>query len=307
MSEGSFSDQRPLFSVAICTWNRAPMLRRTLESLCELQADSFQWELVLVDNNCTDDTSQVCETFADRLPIRSVSEPQQGHSHARNRAIDEARGDFIAWTDDDVQVDRNWLVSYADAIEAHSSADFFGGEIVPKFDSPPPGWIKTNWDICKGVYAARDFGDKPFQITEKKRLPFGANMVIRRELQMQNRYSPKFGRQGKRVRGFDEIDVLNRLLEQGHEGWWVPTATIDHTIPADRATLDYVADYFRGQGQTWALRGLSQTSAVELNAKYRQARFRYWINRIWSSRIWFPFFAQTNNLLGQLDIVAKTE
>src|SRR3954454_24769386 len=99
-----------LISIAIPTWNRSAVLRKTLEHLTLLEpVDGVEWELLVVDNNSTDDTPKVLAEFADRLPLRALHEPIPGKSSAANLAVREARGEYILWSDDDVFVDPDWL------------------------------------------------------------------------------------------------------------------------------------------------------------------------------------------------------
>src|SRR4051794_35896246 len=100
-------------TVAICTWNRAGLLDQTLSEMGRLRIPSgLEWELIVVNNNCTDPTDEVIARHTGRLPIRRVSEPRPGQSNARNAAVRVARGDYIVWTDDDVLVDPLWLAAY---------------------------------------------------------------------------------------------------------------------------------------------------------------------------------------------------
>ena len=103
-------------TIAICTFNRAESLRRTLDSLVAMRIPSdLTWEIVVVNNNSTDHTDYVINEYLERLPLRPESEPQPELSNARNRAIDAAKGDYIVWTDDDVVVDAGWLTAYVEA------------------------------------------------------------------------------------------------------------------------------------------------------------------------------------------------
>ena len=82
--------------VAICTWNRSRLLAPTLERLRELEVPQHvDWQVIVVDNNCTDDTAATLQRFAGRLPLRTTFEPRPGHSNARNRAVAEATGDLV--------------------------------------------------------------------------------------------------------------------------------------------------------------------------------------------------------------------
>src|SRR6476469_8738688 len=106
-----------MISLCICTYNRSKSLQRTLESLVEQNdLDSVALEILIIDNNCTDDTSDVVESFQKKLPIRRITESCQGLSHARNRAAKEFRGDVLLFTDDDMRLTPNWLTAFKDAI-----------------------------------------------------------------------------------------------------------------------------------------------------------------------------------------------
>src|SRR5918995_3785292 len=155
------TDMLPI-TVAICTWNRCHALGETLDAFTRLaNPPGACWELLVVNNNCTDQTDDVIHAFEDRLPVRRTFEPEPGLSHARNRAIDEAAGAYIVWTDDDVTVCRDWLVAYAEAFRRWPDAALFGGPIEPWFDGTPPSWLQQIYPSIAGVYAPRDFGTEP--------------------------------------------------------------------------------------------------------------------------------------------------
>src|SRR5262249_35853856 len=132
-------------SVAICTWNRASLLDRTLAAMRRLHIPAdVQWELLIVNNNCTDDTDDVVSRHLRNLPIRLVHEQRQGVSNARNQAGAAAEGDLILWTDDDVLVDPDWFLQYLLAASKYPEATYFGGTIEPWFASAPPRWVQRN-------------------------------------------------------------------------------------------------------------------------------------------------------------------
>ena len=111
-------ERRMHISVVICTWNRADELRTTLDSLTRLVIPAgCVWELVVVNNGCTDETNAVIAEFEARLPVRSLFEAELGLLRARNRGAAAARGDLTLFTDDDVAVEASWLEAYVDATE----------------------------------------------------------------------------------------------------------------------------------------------------------------------------------------------
>src|SRR5262249_47418646 len=124
----------PEISVAICTWNRSQLLEQTLAAMCQLRVPAdLCWELLIVNNNCTDQTDAVIARYTERLPLRRLFEPKQGHSNARNCAAQTAIGELLIWTDDDVLVDPCWLLEYRKAMREWPEATFFGGTIEAWF------------------------------------------------------------------------------------------------------------------------------------------------------------------------------
>src|SRR5581483_10266688 len=114
-------------SVVICTYNRAASLRRTLETFCSISAPpGIQWELLLMDNNSKDDTREICRQFESKLPLRYIFVLEQGKSNALNRSTLEAKSDLILYTDDDIDVDPNWMAAYWRAAQKNPEANFFG-------------------------------------------------------------------------------------------------------------------------------------------------------------------------------------
>ena len=215
-----------LITVAICTFNRAKSLRRTLESLASMRVPShLDWELVVVNNGCTDHTDELLAAFVGRMAVRREFEPQRGISNARNRAIDAARGDYIVWTDDDVIVNPAWLAAYAEAFRRWPEAAVFGGAILPRYEEPVVKWVLEAEALLGDPYAVRDFGDAPLALSVAEgRLPYGANFAIRTTEQRTSRYNPELGyRPGHRRLG-EETDVIQRILRSGKIGYWVPSA-----------------------------------------------------------------------------------
>lgn len=242
-----------LLSIILCTRNRADQLGRVLGTAERMEKPRDVWEFLVVDNGSTDHTAEVIESFAGRLPIRRIHEPVPGLSHARNRGIAEARGRYICWTDDDVLIDRGWLMAYVEAFRRHPDACFFGGKVEPVFEGEVPAWVAGNRDLLRFLMAERDLA--PTEIAFERGctdLPYGANFAVRTAEQRRFPYDPELGVAPGRQRLGEETAVLLAMLEAGGRGIWVPSATVRHVIPAGRMTPAYVASYFRSAGETWA-------------------------------------------------------
>ena len=240
-------------TVAICTWNRADILDRTLAQMRQLVVPpDVEWELLVVNNNCTDHTDSILTRHDGVLPLRRIAEPTAGKSFALNRAAIEARGDVIVWTDDDVLVDPMWLAEYARAIERWPAMSFFGGPAQPWFETTPPSWLKEVFQQVAGVYALVDFGSESI-VFDTRRVPYGLNMAVRTDLQRRYPYDENLGpTPGKRMHG-EETSLIRRMMKDGHQGRYVPGARLQHLIPTERQTVSYIRDWYAGQGHVLTL------------------------------------------------------
>ena len=240
-------------TVAICTWNRADLLSQTLGELALAPPPQQGWEVVVVNNKCTDTTDQVIARFQDSLPLRRVYEGEPGLSNARNAAVDNARGEYIVWTDDDVLVGRDWLTAYETAFAGWPQAAVFGGPIFPWFDGQPPDWLASVIDHVGPAYAVRNLGAEPCALELKGELPYGANYAVRIHDQRLHRYDAALGRKGKGGALGEETAVLTAIMKKGGAGRWIPQATVRHFIPRDRQNLQYLRAYYAMSGRTHAL------------------------------------------------------
>jgi glycosyltransferase involved in cell wall biosynthesis len=238
-------------SVAICTWNRAALLDQTLAQMHNLSFPAgLEWELVIVNNNCTDDTDLVIERHQRALPLRRVFEEKPGHCNARNRAVASARGDLMLWTDDDVLVDPAWLAALVEAAARHPGALGFGGPIEPWFPvEPDPDYLAV-FPAMRNGFCGIDH-DLPEGIIPGNQSIFGANMAFRRQVHLDNPFDPALGSKPSQigigrasttlaVGGGDEVDLLLKLRSAGAQIVWVPTMRVKHYVDPRRMTFDYL-------------------------------------------------------------------
>ena len=234
-------------SVAVCTWNRAALLEGTLTTMCALDVpEGLEWEVVVVDNGSTDATPEVVERLGERLPVRRVLEPEPGHSNARNRAVHEARGAYIVWTDDDVLVHPGWLAAYARAFSDFPDVAFFGGAVLPHFTEEPPAWVRAAWPRIEALFAVRSPPASGAEV-ERTYLPFGANFAVRTDVQRRHPYNPELGRTRGGLDGLDELAVMVGMLEDGDVGRWVPDAVLEHVITPDRFDARHLGGLIEAQ------------------------------------------------------------
>lgn len=245
-------------SLAICTYNRASSLCRTLRSLKEQRPlDGFDWELLLVDNNSSDNTREVAERFAAELPIRYLFEPVQGLSTARNRALKEHRGSTLIFTDDDVVMDPRWLSSYAEAISNNVEAQYFGGRILPLWNSSKPGWLTDPaLPLVTGLLVQFDLGADNRWLGVQDPTPYGASFALRRGLTEQmGLFRAELGVHGSRPGRGEEAEYLGRARDSGAKGFYVGRAECYHVQDPARFRLPYLYRYGIEKGRAAALMG----------------------------------------------------
>ena len=239
-------------SVVIATFNRASGLAATLNSLSGL-ATRRAWELIVVDNNSTDDTRHVVDTCAllFRVPVRYVCESRQGRSPALNAGITLARGDIVVTTDDDVRVEPDWLDRIADGM-TRLGCDYVGGRVLPIWEAPRPAWLPNHGGKHWAVVALLDYGDHPIEFGT--RVPLGVNMAFRRSaFERAGLFDPDTGRKAGTLLGQEVREWCIRARAAGLRGCYVPEIAVRHVIPAARLRKRYFRRWFYWRGISRAL------------------------------------------------------
>lgn len=225
-------------TVIVCTYNRSGNLPSCLGALAEQEhAEEIEWEVLVVDNNSSDDTAVVVERLRRDLPItvRYERESEQGLNHARNRGVMSSRGTYFTFVDDDIRVNRRWLASLHRAFRTND-ADAVGGRIHLDPAVKLPAWIVPGTEIA-GFLGYQDFGDRAFRMDGTSRYPFGGNMSFnRRVVDRIGLFNPKLGRKGaghKRGELFKgaETDYFHRLAAAGDARiFYEPDAIVYHSV-----------------------------------------------------------------------------
>jgi glucosyl-dolichyl phosphate glucuronosyltransferase len=231
---------RALISLCICTYNRSESLWRTLNSLAgQNNINVGALEVLVVDNNCTDGTPEVVEAFREKLPIRRITENQQGLAHARNRAVAEFRGDVLLFTDDDMELAPGWLAAYGDAINTFPDAEYFGGRILPGWENFKPRWIRDKpLPLLDGILGWFDYGveTRPYGATDQG--PVGGSFGVRRRLfERAGGFRPDLGRVGVDFGRGEETEFIHRAKHIGAKGIYVGQSLCWHTIDRHRLGL----------------------------------------------------------------------
>ena len=247
-----------MISVIICTYNRQRYIYNVLSSIAQgtLQPDSY--EIILVDNNCADDTRSQVERFCKDYPQISLHyyvETKQGLSHARNRGIMESNGDLLVYVDDDATVNKDYLKTYADWFASHPETDAAGGPIIPHYETgSEPRWM--TFFIKRLLTGYLYFGNKPGSFPADN-YPGGGNAAYRSIVfKKVGLYNVELGRNGDSLGGGEEKDIFDKMKRQGMRFTYLPGAILYHSIPAYKLEPDYFNRLTVGIGQSERARTL---------------------------------------------------
>jgi glucosyl-dolichyl phosphate glucuronosyltransferase len=226
-------------TVVLCTYNRCQDLARALDSACALiLPPSVECEIVVVDNNSCDRTSEVVADFSRRYAnrFRYVFEPQPGLSVARNTGIREARGEIVAFMDDDLTVETTWLQNLTAGLRSGDCVGA-GGRILPERAFSPPRWLSVESRYALAPLALFDLGPGACQLTEA---PCGANMAFRKEMfKKYGGFRADLGRRPGSLMSNEDTEFGGRLLAAGEPLRYEPSAVVYHPVLENRLQKKY--------------------------------------------------------------------
>jgi glycosyltransferase involved in cell wall biosynthesis len=237
--------RRVSIDLVICTYNNAALLDATLGAVSRQRVpEGADWQVLVVDNNCTDETPEVLERHrsAARIRLRAVVEPRQGLTPARVRGVKETRGEWVAFVDDDCLLEEGWVEQAARFAAEHAECGAFGGQVIPRWEvTPPPYVLKRRY-----AYACKYHGETPH------RRPWlaGAGLVVRREALAECGWLDRQyleDRAGGRLVSGGDMEITLRVGAR-YELWYNPACRLRHVIPARRMSREYVRHVTRGLG-----------------------------------------------------------
>jgi glycosyltransferase involved in cell wall biosynthesis len=234
------------FSVVICSYNRVKLLTDALHSVFSQTLDKAHYEIIVVDNNSTDNTRAVVEEFCRRSSnVRYFFEPQQGLSYARNRGWREARGEYVAYIDDDARAGEKWLKTALALLENTRPAPLcLGGPILPFYSTTKPIWFKDE---------IRTWGDSPRYLRPGESFS-GSNMTWRKEiLETLGGFDVRSGVRGDYLSVGEETALFKKIwhtFEQPHF-YYSPELVVHHWVSPAKMTVSYQLKRAFAAGQSW--------------------------------------------------------
>lgn len=224
-------------SIIIITFNRAQYLKKALNQICKFKREICSWELIIIDNNSSDNTKDVVESFKELMEIRYVIEYNQGSSFTRNRGYLEAKNNWIVYLDDDEVPFDNFLERVIYVIES-DKFDAWGGIDIPYFPEGRPVWLKSKYVKTRLPY-------KKLSILSNKNHFFsGGAMVLKREdLIKVSGFNLNTGMIGSLPGYGEETEVQIKLRKLGKNLGYDPELKFYHAILPYKLNLEWFFKY----------------------------------------------------------------
>lgn len=243
----------PKISIVIPTYNRHAHLTLAVKSVLP-QAVEYGAEILIVDNNSSDETRQTVSGLTTSHPhtVRYVFEPLQGNSYARNTGIQQSQGEIVAFIDDDVVVANDWLEVLIAALDERPEVSFVGGKVLPLWSEQPPEWLTIeHW----APLAILDYGSQELPISSET--PLGlltANIAFRRAMFDEvGMFLPSLQRVKNEIGSMEDHEFLLRALRQGKKGVYLPNMIASARVEPERLTKSYHRRWHTGHGKFYAV------------------------------------------------------
>ncbi|HEA65664.1 MAG TPA: glycosyltransferase [Desulfobacterales bacterium] len=280
----------PIISALICTRNRSHLLEKCVNSLINQSLDGKKYEIIVVDNDSTDDTQNVLSKYEREHQLHAIIEPEIGLSKARNTGWKYSKTQYIGFIDDDAIASNIWLESALYCFKkATPQPAGLAGPIYLNWEVNSPPWINEDLKTTLGkVY----WGDKPFRLTTSHNI-IGANCFFsKQQLESCNGFDERFGRKGKLLLSGEEIQLQRRIEAKGGYFYYHSDISIWHHVPVERVKPSWfyrryywggITDFFMNKSLEDFKRNspLSSKPFSEIENRLNQVK-RFSKNTLWS-------------------------
>lgn len=296
-------------SLIICTYNREDLISGCLDSLRDQSIPFRQFEVIVVDNNSTDRTCEIVSNYKDLPNLRLVKETKQGLSYARNRGIEEARCEFLAFLDDDARAHPDYIKAALDLISIMGeNVVCFGGPIFPFFTSTKPIWYLDKYETRRDLESQRFLS--PGQSFS------GSNSIWKRQILIEiNGFDVNAGVTGNILRMGDETSAFEKVWrsDKNSQLLYSPNLIVYHWVPAYKMKPSYCFKRNISGGQYLSFQNrqnLKNSARIwilfrdivkgSLRAMVRVFHYHHWQN--WIYEEWPRIFLKIGELLGLMGI-----
>lgn len=244
------SSTRPAISIVICTYNRADYIGEAMQSLYHQSLQKDQFEVIIVDNNSTDNTEAVCNAYITAHTDSSfiyLKETRQGASFARNTGAAKAVAPLLCFMDDDAVANKDYLERIVSFFNLYKDAGGLGGRIIPRYIPSEPIWMSHFVSSLVGNF---DYSDQ-ITVFSPNKYPLESNMIIRKtDFDAVNGFNTALpGVQGTLRIGGEGKEFFLKLKALGRIIYYDPSVIVEHIVETQKLTPEYMYRVASGIGR----------------------------------------------------------
>ncbi|MBN1415981.1 MAG: glycosyltransferase [Bacteroidales bacterium] len=243
---------KPGVSVLICTYNGSQRLHQTLNAFKDqINTENIHWEVLLIDNASTDNTSEVAEKLLkdSNITYTLLHEPRPGKTNAIESGFGKAQYEYVCIVDDDNWVCRDYVYKVFHVMFNHPDVAVCGAKGEGVFEEDPPSWFK----YIETAYGIGPQGKGDGYLGPSRDCLYGASSVIRKtyweELKKAGFKFNLSGRKGESLSSGEDNELCQAMVLRGHKLWYSPSITFKHYMPASRINLPYLIRLMKAFGR----------------------------------------------------------
>jgi glycosyltransferase involved in cell wall biosynthesis len=236
-------------SVIICTYNRSNYLKKSLNSLINQTLNENDYEILVIDNASTDDSKEIVENFSSIKNLKYIVEPILGVSQARNTGINNSKGEYVAFIDDDAIASPQWLEKILEIFRTFTpSPGCIGGKIDLIFEAPKPKWLS---DEMSSYLSKLDLSGQSLVLNNKDLFLYSCNFALPKNvLDEIGGFNITIGRKGDSLVSGGDILVQKEVQKKGYLCLYHPEIYIQHYVIPSRLTKTWFIERIKCEGIT---------------------------------------------------------
>lgn len=293
----TFDSNSLRISAVICTYRHPDMLRAAIKSLLTQTLPAEEYEIIVIDNNSQDQTADVVKELAETTShsVRYIFESRQGLSYARNTGIQAARGEIIAFLDDDAEAEPGWLAAHLEVYDRIPEVWAVGGKVLPKLEVELPVWLEDTNTMLANL-SILEWGEETRPLRQTEYI-IGANCSFRKQVFAEiGLFAADLGRKGSSMLCAEESEIQEHIRDYGKLVFYAPRAVVHHHIPQERLTKRYMYSRHYGAGMSYAILLIRNGKVAEFVKRVlSNGGALLWLSisltwRVWSERTSFRVF-----------------
>ncbi|MBK6479824.1 MAG: glycosyltransferase family 2 protein [Saprospiraceae bacterium] len=234
-------------SIIICCFNSEFLIEKTLQHILNLRLNNFKIEAILIDNNSSDNTSELAQkmwnSLGSNFDFKIIKEPNLGLNYARKTGVLHSNYEYLIFCDDDNRLDSDYAINVYNEFESNTDVGIIGGWSEGQYEVEPPYWFKQiETSFAIGGYIEKE--------SEEVNFVWGAGLSIRRSLAIKvfNQPFKTLDRKGNSLLSGGDLEICDKVKNEGYKIRRLKKLKFFHFMPKSRLNWEYCTRLYEGFG-----------------------------------------------------------